>query len=309
MTGVESSELACPTCGSPMVRRRRRSDGAEFWGCPRYPQCRGTRDLEAISAVRPHQPSALIDAVRWDDPSWHKTEAGASARARYRKGRDRHAARTQRRRPMILAQGSVIGMAGIFLASGGLGASWKLYGLLMVAFAVLFVLTSLFVLPNHIRAWNIGADGEVRTAQLLEPLAREGFIVLHDRRMRGGRENVDHLVIGPPGVFVVETKNYGGSLGVRRGELYVAGRRRTGVIDQVTRQAAGVGEALGGVPVGRVIVVHRADFPLFGQPKIDGVPIVKPRDLVRLFRSLPTAMDGSEVRRLADLAAIQLPAA
>jgi len=35
----------CPRCGSAMVRRERRSDGAPFLGCSRYPECRGIRDL------------------------------------------------------------------------------------------------------------------------------------------------------------------------------------------------------------------------------------------------------------------------
>ena len=34
----------CPKCGAPMVRRTRRSDGGEFWGCSRFPSCRGIRD-------------------------------------------------------------------------------------------------------------------------------------------------------------------------------------------------------------------------------------------------------------------------
>lgn len=33
----------CPRCGSRMVWRTRKSDGAPFWGCPRFPECRGTR--------------------------------------------------------------------------------------------------------------------------------------------------------------------------------------------------------------------------------------------------------------------------
>lgn len=33
----------CPKCQTAMIIRRRRSDQAEFWGCPTYPQCDGTR--------------------------------------------------------------------------------------------------------------------------------------------------------------------------------------------------------------------------------------------------------------------------
>ena len=38
-------EPACPKCGSSMVKReaaRGKNIGNEFWGCPRYPKCRGT---------------------------------------------------------------------------------------------------------------------------------------------------------------------------------------------------------------------------------------------------------------------------
>ena len=38
----------CPACNSLMVKRTARrgvSAGSEFWGCPNYPQCRGTREI------------------------------------------------------------------------------------------------------------------------------------------------------------------------------------------------------------------------------------------------------------------------
>ncbi len=38
----------CPRCGAPMVRRtarRGRNVGGQFWGCSRYPRCKGTRNL------------------------------------------------------------------------------------------------------------------------------------------------------------------------------------------------------------------------------------------------------------------------
>jgi DNA-binding helix-hairpin-helix protein with protein kinase domain len=39
--------VACPQCGGPMIRRmakRGRRRGSLFWGCSRYPACRGTRN-------------------------------------------------------------------------------------------------------------------------------------------------------------------------------------------------------------------------------------------------------------------------
>src|SRR5205823_13144179 len=39
---------ACPRCGSEMVikeARRGANAGGKFWGCPNYPDCRGTREI------------------------------------------------------------------------------------------------------------------------------------------------------------------------------------------------------------------------------------------------------------------------
>nr|WP_081659429.1 topoisomerase DNA-binding C4 zinc finger domain-containing protein [Thioalkalivibrio sp. ALE17] len=40
---------ACSKCGSDMVKRKARRGsklGQEFWGCPQYPGCRGTRAVQ-----------------------------------------------------------------------------------------------------------------------------------------------------------------------------------------------------------------------------------------------------------------------
>jgi hypothetical protein len=59
-------------------------------------------------------------------------------------------------------------------------------------------------------AWRRGAARERRTARLLSPLERHGWVVLHDLPVPGGRANLDHLVIGPGGVFVIDSKQYRG---------------------------------------------------------------------------------------------------
>jgi ssDNA-binding Zn-finger/Zn-ribbon topoisomerase 1 len=43
-----ASEITCPLCGSIMQKRLARRgprSGKYFWGCSRYPTCRGTRNL------------------------------------------------------------------------------------------------------------------------------------------------------------------------------------------------------------------------------------------------------------------------
>lgn len=58
----------------------------------------------------------------------------------------------------------------------------------------------------RLRALRLAADGEKAVGQFLEKLRSEGFQVFHD--VVGDNFNVDHILIGPQGVFTVETKTW-----------------------------------------------------------------------------------------------------
>ncbi len=48
-SGKSTSRLACPSCGTPMIRRTAKrgvNAGSDFWGCADYPKCRGTRPID-----------------------------------------------------------------------------------------------------------------------------------------------------------------------------------------------------------------------------------------------------------------------
>ncbi|HEX3931945.1 MAG TPA: nuclease-related domain-containing protein [Nocardioides sp.] len=66
--------------------------------------------------------------------------------------------------------------------------------------------------PPRIENWQSGAWGERDTARALKPLEREGWIVLHDLSARVG--NIDHVVVGPTGVYLLDSKRLGGSVTV-----------------------------------------------------------------------------------------------
>src|SRR5947208_9826911 len=55
--------------------------------------------------------------------------------------------------------------------------------------------------------WQRGAASEEAVGDALDELAHDGFSVRHDLEQREG--NVDHLVSGPTGVFMIETKHRG----------------------------------------------------------------------------------------------------
>jgi len=233
--------------------------------------------------------------------------AGRSAQAEYERRAAHHAEDVRRRRPWILAFGAVVAVVGLVV----LLTVSPLWGGVVLLFDLVFVASALFATPNSITAWQTGAEGELRTGRLLEPLEAAGFRILHDRKIPGSRANIDHIVIGPPGIYVVETKSLGGSLQIRDNDVFVAGRRKTKMIDEVKREALAVETALavelaaGGWTVRPIICVHRADLPLF-RSEVAGVRIVSGRDLVTRLRSADRVLSRADVERLAALAAARL---
>src|SRR5688572_25639270 len=96
-----------------------------------------------------------------------------------------------------------------------LGLSWTMTALLWCvgAVAVLVGWRLRFRPSEQVTAWRRGAHGERRTARLLERLTRDGYVVFHDLPVPGNTSaNVDHLVIGPTGVFIIDSKQWTGSV-------------------------------------------------------------------------------------------------
>jgi hypothetical protein len=106
--------------------------------------------------------------------------------------------------------------------------------------------------PQSTAAWAAGARGEETVGRNLETLRAEGIAVLHDRRIPGSTANIDHIVISPAGVFIVDPKNYRGKVeqrdvgGLFRTDLrlYVGGRDKTKLVKGMDRQVAAVRTAL-----------------------------------------------------------------
>lgn len=73
--------------------------------------------------------------------------------------------------------------------------------------------------PHTTRAWAIGAAGEEKLA--LELANVPGIQILNDLRVPRNRGNIDHLVVAPAGVFVVDAKNFRGEIRIRnRGSIF-----------------------------------------------------------------------------------------
>lgn len=73
--------------------------------------------------------------------------------------------------------------------------------------------------PGYIANWEDGALGEEWTAKELRPLAKQGWTVMHDvQDTRGaGKGNFDHVLVGPAGVFLLDSKAWPGITSIEKG--------------------------------------------------------------------------------------------
>jgi hypothetical protein len=76
----------------------------------------------------------------------------------------------------------------------------------IAVFATMFAAYRLIKGWPRLQALRLGRDGEEVVGQFLEALRERGYRVFHD--VVGDGFNVDHILIGPAGVFTVETKTH-----------------------------------------------------------------------------------------------------
>lgn len=76
-------------------------------------------------------------------------------------------------------------------------------------------------LKRQAKAWDAGSVGEERAARKLDLLKKYGFTTLHDVLLEPGKAwNLDHLVVGPAGIFFVDAKNWRGTITVKDGAVW-----------------------------------------------------------------------------------------
>ena len=170
------------------------------------------------------------------------------------------------------------------------------------------VVRAVSVEPQSTRAWAVGAAGEEKLAVELDKVV--GLRMLHDRRLPGTRGNIDHIVIAPAGVFVVDAKNNQGRIEIRdRGSFFrtdyrltVAGRDCSAMADKMGWQVDAVrsGFEAHGIdplpPITPVLCFLNVEWPLLGAPEsFRGVRLESHRSIKRLMtKSVLLTEPGSD---------------
>jgi hypothetical protein len=158
------------------------------------------------------------------------------------------------------------------------------------------------------RAWRLGADGEVKVAAELGKLARK------DPRWRslnaipvGDRgADIDHLVVGPGGVYTLNAKHHPGARVWVGGDVLMVNGARHPYVRNSRHEALRAGRLLSaasGSPVhvvGVVVPVNANDLTI-AKPPAD-VHVVGRRRLRRWLRRRPTVLDDDTIEAIFQVA-------
>jgi Nuclease-related domain len=271
-------------------------------------------DLQAILAHLDDDPDQLLAGTSADRPvvavrvRASVGRPGGSAQAQWRRLRAAEWAAWIRTLPWRIAATLGIGAGG-----GVLGSELApRLGLVIAVLAAAAAGWGLRFRPSpRAVASRRGAAGERRTARLLEPLERHGWAALHNVAVAGSRGNIDHLVIGPGGVFVVDSKQCRGRLQLdSSGRLWHGSYPLAPALRAVDFEADRAAQVLTdpGVAVVPIVAIHGAQVP-WGKVVMDGVPVVPARRLPSMLRELTAVLGPERVADLADQARVRFHAA
>ncbi len=156
--------------------------------------------------------------------------------------------------------------------------------------------------------WAAGAEGERRVADALTSLPA-GWTVVHDRLLRPGRSaaNLDHVVIGPTGVYLVDAKNRAGRVTEHDGGLFQhrhrEGRSETVSLAGELKKVHGMAAYMAAEtdrPVTPVLCLAGSRAEEFGEPRmVRGVWVVPVAGLPAWLRARPVVIPPDVVPTVA----------
>ncbi|WGX96846.1 nuclease-related domain-containing protein [Nocardioides sp. L-11A] len=158
------------------------------------------------------------------------------------------------------------------------------------------------------RSWRIGADGEEAVAAQLLALG-PAWRVLHAVRVGERGADIDHVVIGPPGVFTVNAKHHPhGSIWVG-GDTFMVNGQRVPYIRNSRHEARRASRMLteqAGFPViatGLIAVMGaQKGFKIRTQPEDGSVVVVMRRRISHHLLSQPFRLSKREIDAIYDVA-------
>lgn len=135
--------------------------------------------------------------------------------------------------------------------------------------------------------WRRQAATQRRTAGALRPLEREGHLVLHDVTLPGWLASLDHLVVGPTGVWVIQSWQGARVPWPPRGTPPWPARGTTaGPMAELRWEAAAIADILACgslIPVRPLLCIHGGTLPQADR-SVDSVQVATHRQLAETVR-------------------------
>jgi hypothetical protein len=161
--------------------------------------------------------------------------------------------------------------------------------------------------PRAVTLAGRRASGEAATARAIKPLRFHGFTALHDRRLPPNTApglppvDIEHLLIGPAGVFLLDSKNWmsGPQPQILGNELWVGREKRDDALKRLGGDAKNLTDALRprlprGVTVEPVMVIHTHDLPHLPR-SMGGVTVLLPEQFSTVFGAMRQVLSAAEV--------------
>jgi len=155
------------------------------------------------------------------------------------------------------------------------------------------------------RAWRLGADGEEAVGSRLEKLHSDGWRVLHSVPVGARGSDIDHILIGPGGVYTINTKNHHtGKVSIAEHAVWVNGhktaylrnsRHEADRAQRLLLAATGLS-----VSVRPVLVLIAKGFHMRVQP--GDVTVLSRMDVPRYFKRATHALSSEQIEMLFECA-------
>jgi hypothetical protein len=154
------------------------------------------------------------------------------------------------------------------------------------------------------RSWYRGAIGEIEVAEVLSKLGPE-WTVLHAVPVGSGSSDIDHVVIGPAGVFTINTKNHVGEVFVAGSSFSINGRKTNHIRNSLheAERASRLLSSAAGTPVQVTpLIVLVSTEPIKKGRTKPKVTVLPSNWLSRWLKRRPRILSEQSIERYAKLA-------
>jgi len=138
--------------------------------------------------------------------------------------------------------------------------------------AIVFPVLGILYYSRRYGTYKMGAEGEIRVAQVLTSKLSDDYYLVNDvvyTNDRGHKENIDHVVLGPNGVFAIETKNYRGKVSYKNGYWQLPFPSRRSPSSQAKSNASWVNRAINARGTFETLKVRVEPIVVFSNPDVE----------------------------------------